>query len=350
MARSADDLPSPPLSANALLAAGEERLLYLTHASTAGSSWRFLDQLGGIVPNEACSLVYQIDVAIEAVDSEAARQRERGMLGHSMELRREVEAMCRQRLEVLGPFARSPLERPQGATGVDVASVASALHSQHYCVLDDFSPGFQPLLQAMLASGELQPGEVSAGSDRRSRGDVMCWLGGAAGRRSPQLARLLSSLDTLVESLCRSPLLSADLAAVRLVRHEIQERVLTRCAALGTLGAGRRAASTARPACGLLPLPRPIRTPRPCLLLRDSSPPLVGAGHVLPGRRRALRQARGRCTRRPRPHPHVHLLLQPSVGGRRRRRAAAARGAQARGRGAARWPAASVLVRRACAS
>ena len=217
-----------------LLGASDDRLLFLSE-SGCRSNWLFREQLTtAALPSRRADLVVEIDTVLDAISGEAASLRRRGMLGHSMQLRREMESMMAKRRACLAPHTKASPRQPlslaaNGHTAAltwDASAVAAALHAKHFCVLESFSSSLAPgemrhLLERMHAAGELKLGEVSAGSYQRSRGDVMQWLGSDACAQPP-LSRLLASLDTLIEALCHEPLLAADLGDVLLVRHEIQ--------------------------------------------------------------------------------------------------------------------------------
>ena len=230
----------------------------------------------------------------------------------------------RQRRACLAPYTRpdgvprAPAsDAHAAASSWDASAVAAALHVKHFCVLEGFAslaPGeMRRLLEQMHGAGELKPGEVSAGSHQRARGDVMQWLGSGACDRPP-LSRLLASLDTLIEGLCLEPLLTTDLRDVLLVRHEVQATCYPGGGARYVKARGQPLRTVARSGR------RPTRTS-----LRSGHSDALRS-HPAP----AVCAARGRRARPPREGPHLHLLLQPRLGCRQRRSAAAAPGGRRR--------------------
>ena len=206
--------------------------LFLCEAAQSGqTSWHFMDELSLVagVPAAAISLVESFCEAVEDIGEEARALRRGGMIGHSLQMDREAEALRVQRVEAPTPWVSLPTvprapPPPPPPRAWDAAAVAAALHASHHCVIDGFGEAGGSLRAALVrmhARGELGPGEIAAGQSRATRGDVMRWVAAGASE-PPAISSFLASLDELVGALCRSPLLASDLGAATLWRHEVQ--------------------------------------------------------------------------------------------------------------------------------
>lgn len=235
-----------------------EPSLFLCVDPIGRTAWRFLDELtlAAGVPAAACSLVSDFGEALSSLAPVAEELRASGMLGHQQEVLRKLQAMREQRASCLASFFanggvvcaddpppkqtatagggihHNPASVRRGAAAWQSARVAAALSSDHCCVLDDFLPAseviaLRDLLSSMQSDGTLQPGEVSGGLKRSTRGDNMAWVSTSAhtdGQPMPApLHSLLACVDDLIAALAAEPLLAKDLGGdMMLVRHEMQ--------------------------------------------------------------------------------------------------------------------------------
>jgi len=162
----------------------------------------------------------------------AASMRGSGMLGHSGEIAKQIDSLRENRAGCLSAFCMSPSSppaapaQPESKRRWSAPSVAAALHEAHMCVIDHFvqaPAALRVLLGCMRATGELQPGEVSGGLKRSTRGDLMMWVSTEPGQQPRELHALLADIDELVAALSTEPSLADDLGGGRLlVRHEMQ--------------------------------------------------------------------------------------------------------------------------------
>ena len=201
--------------------------------------WCFEDGLSSCgVPKQLAALVTEVTAAVRSVDEEALSMREAGLLGQYDEMMHARRALHEQRVECLQPFQRvQRVVFSRGRTTVagsapawSASAAATALRSSHHAVIDGFlgataASALGAHVRGMRTAGELAPGEVAAGLQQATRGDLMRWLtpGGGAGAGgsgvAPSLRTLLGALDELVLSLQRC---IPELARLSLLRHEVQ--------------------------------------------------------------------------------------------------------------------------------
>ena len=211
-------------------------------AQSVGTAWHFLDELPSAmrIPRAACELVADCTAALDSLRHVAEELRESGMLGHADEVSKKLDGVRTKRVECFQPYcltdaATVELRGGGGGRGAgrpwDASKVAAELSRSHCCVVDGFmsaeeAAALRASLGEMKASGVLQPGEVSGGLKRSTRGDLMAWVSTSAEalRKQPvALHGLLGSIDEIVGELSREPLLSDDLGGGKmLVRHEMQ--------------------------------------------------------------------------------------------------------------------------------
>ena len=210
--------------------------LFLCVSNGGGStSWRFLDELTTQlkIPSEAIQLVEGCNDAIMSLAPIADDMRASGMLGHHQEVLKKIEEVREKRFECLANYCLPDASMASAAAtknghrrhAWDAAAVAAELHSKHYCVLEKFleTTALRALLRSMKDTGELQPGEVSGGLKKATRGDLMAWVSTSHGEQPAPLFDLLARLDELIGALGREPLCANDLGNGRLlVRHEMQ--------------------------------------------------------------------------------------------------------------------------------
>jgi hypothetical protein len=194
------------------------------------TSYRFLDQLPaalGVAP-EKLERVSALTQELQRLRPLVDEMRNSGMLDHADEMQEDLDRVRRQRADILAKHvvqAPAPGAARASAQAWDAQRVATKLRTAHCCVLDGFlsaehAAALRAHLSSMKESGRLQPGTMTGGLSRSTRGDLMAWVP-TSGTVAPALQTLLAAVDELMGALGRTTDLSDELGSDRLVRNEV---------------------------------------------------------------------------------------------------------------------------------